>query len=293
MRKRLLITLGLIFGLSVISICSYIQFSHAETIDWNHNPNGVLTGIVVRLPNGTSMLCEVTFGDTPVYVRPYAGSLWGISNWPSFFTDRLVYDTQLDQFKFTGNDLKVVFSNSTIGVTGTFWQATQPVSIASMPSTPVTGTFWQATQPVSIASMPSTPVTNQAFTDATDVNTGTYIKPASGASWAVTGTFWPSDVTLVDSTTMIQDYTLTDSTVTYSVAVPAKCVGYEFCLNEDVTLKWSNVSGGMTAHFYPLKSGKEYSTLPLGNSTLYSGTLYFNCPTQNNVTLCIIFWLKP
>jgi hypothetical protein len=34
-------------------------------------------------------------------------------------------------------------------VTGTFWQTTQPVSIASMPSTPVTGTFWQTTQPVS------------------------------------------------------------------------------------------------------------------------------------------------
>ncbi len=34
-------------------------------------------------------------------------------------------------------------------VTGTFWQATQPVSIATMPTTPVTGTFWQATQPVS------------------------------------------------------------------------------------------------------------------------------------------------
>lgn len=28
---------------------------------------------------------------------------------------------------------------------------TQPVSIAAMPSTPVTGTFWQATQPVSVA----------------------------------------------------------------------------------------------------------------------------------------------
>ena len=28
---------------------------------------------------------------------------------------------------------------------------TQPVSIASMPTTPVTGTFWQATQPVSVA----------------------------------------------------------------------------------------------------------------------------------------------
>lgn len=36
-----------------------------------------------------------------------------------------------------------------VAVTGTFWQATQPISIASMPSTPVTGTFWQATQPVS------------------------------------------------------------------------------------------------------------------------------------------------
>jgi hypothetical protein len=34
-------------------------------------------------------------------------------------------------------------------VTGTFYQATQPVSIATMPSTPVTGTFWQTTQPVS------------------------------------------------------------------------------------------------------------------------------------------------
>jgi hypothetical protein len=36
-----------------------------------------------------------------------------------------------------------------VPVSGTFWQATQPVSIASMPTTPVTGTFWQATQPVS------------------------------------------------------------------------------------------------------------------------------------------------
>lgn len=39
-------------------------------------------------------------------------------------------------------------------VTGTFFQATQPVSIASMPSTPVTGTFWQTTQPISATSLP-------------------------------------------------------------------------------------------------------------------------------------------
>jgi hypothetical protein len=36
-------------------------------------------------------------------------------------------------------------------VSGTFYQATQPVSLASAPTTPVTGTFWQATQPVSLA----------------------------------------------------------------------------------------------------------------------------------------------
>jgi hypothetical protein len=37
-----------------------------------------------------------------------------------------------------------VSPNNTVGVTGTFWQATQPVS----------GTFWQTTQPISAASLP-------------------------------------------------------------------------------------------------------------------------------------------
>jgi hypothetical protein len=47
-----------------------------------------------------------------------------------------------------------------VPVSGTFFQGTQPVSLASVPSHPVTGTFWQATQPVSIASAPVTPVTD-------------------------------------------------------------------------------------------------------------------------------------
>lgn len=56
-------------------------------------------------------------------------------------------------------DGTVAISGS-VPVTGTFWQATQPVSLASVPSHPVTGTFWQATQPVSLASVPSHAVTN-------------------------------------------------------------------------------------------------------------------------------------
>ena len=63
----------------------------------------------------------------------------------------------------------VTVGNASLAVTGTFWQATQPVSIAatvavSGPLTdaqlratavPVSGTFWQATQPVSLASLPA------------------------------------------------------------------------------------------------------------------------------------------
>jgi len=43
-----------------------------------------------------------------------------------------------------------------VAVTGTFWQATQPVSGTFWQATqPVSGTFWQATQPVSLASVPT------------------------------------------------------------------------------------------------------------------------------------------
>lgn len=64
-----------------------------------------------------------------------------------------------------------VSPNNTVPVTGTFWQATQPVSgslsVSNFPATqpvsgtfwqstqPVSGTFWQATQPVSITSLPA------------------------------------------------------------------------------------------------------------------------------------------
>jgi hypothetical protein len=43
----------------------------------------------------------------------------------------------------------VTIDNASVAVTGTFFQATQPVSLASVPTHGVTGTFWQATQPVS------------------------------------------------------------------------------------------------------------------------------------------------
>lgn len=51
----------------------------------------------------------------------------------------------LTQINANGNAIETFFTNSSLAVTGTFWQTTQPVS----------GTFWQATQPVSLLSLPS------------------------------------------------------------------------------------------------------------------------------------------
>lgn len=99
----------------------------------------------------------------------------------------------------------------TVPVTGTFWQATQPVSIAatvavSGPLTdaqlratavPVSGTFYQATQPVSAASLPlpsgaatsaKQPALGTAGVASTDVITVQGI--ASGVAQPVSGTFW-------------------------------------------------------------------------------------------------------
>lgn len=64
-----------------------------------------------------------------------------------------------------GTQRVTIATNDSVPVTGTFWQATQPVSIASMPTTAVTGPLTDtqlraSAVPVSLASVPSHPVTN-------------------------------------------------------------------------------------------------------------------------------------
>jgi hypothetical protein len=92
-------------------------------------------------------------------------------------------------------------------VTGTFWQATQPVSIATMPSTPVTGVFWQTTQPVSgtiaVSNFPVSQAVTGTFWQTTQpvsiatlpaLTAGTavigHVIVDSAPTTAVTGTFW-------------------------------------------------------------------------------------------------------
>jgi hypothetical protein len=83
----------------------------------------------------------------------------------------------------TGN-LRVDGSSVTQPVSGTFWQATQPVSgtVAVSGSVAVTGTFWQATQPVSIASPVTVAQATAANLNATV--TGTVAATQSG-TWTV------------------------------------------------------------------------------------------------------------
>ena len=57
----------------------------------------------------------------------------------------------------------IASNQSAVPVSGTFWQTTQPVSLATAPTTPVTGTFWQTTQPVSLATAPTTPTQPSGF----------------------------------------------------------------------------------------------------------------------------------
>lgn len=81
--------------------------------------------------------------------------------------------------------VNITDAGAPLNVQGTFFQATQPVSLASVPTHGVTGTFWQATQPVSLASAPTTPVTG-TFWQTTQPVSGTFWQ----ATQPVSGTFW-------------------------------------------------------------------------------------------------------
>ncbi len=127
-------------------------------------------------------------------------------------------------------NLKVLVENASLAVTGTFWQATQPISAASLPlptgastaakqpalgvagtpsadvltvqgitsmtplkvdgsgvTQPVSGTFWQATQPVSIASAVTVAQATAASLNATVVGTGTFaVQAAQSGAWNIT-----------------------------------------------------------------------------------------------------------
>lgn len=121
-------------------------------------PSGALTSEVTQ----SSFPWLVAGADGGDVVADQGQSLDGGSNWGVWVANSsLVVQQNAGQDggawnvsvnNFPATQPVSIATMPTTPVTGTFWQATQPVSIATMPTTPVTGTFWQATQPVSLAS---------------------------------------------------------------------------------------------------------------------------------------------
>ena len=85
-------------------------------------------------------------------------------------------------------------SGVTQPVSGTFWQATQPVSIAS--SVPVTGTFFQATQPVSAAALP---LPSGASTETTLVAVEVDTSAIASSTSAINGKFAALSTRVLDN----------------------------------------------------------------------------------------------
>lgn len=93
----------------------------------------------------------------PVTVRLAGGDvLYAVSSQNStifvLMTDINIVDAALTDTELRASSVPI---SGTVAVSD--FPATQPVSIATMPSTPVTGTFWQAVQPVTSASVSLSP----------------------------------------------------------------------------------------------------------------------------------------
>lgn len=120
------------------------------------------------------------------------------------------------------------FWQATQPVSGTFYQATQPVSLAVAPTTPVTGTFFQATQPVSLAVAPTTPVTG-TFYQATQPISAASLPLPTGAATETTlaalntriATGYPLSVTPSTATLKSASFSIT-ATGTIVAAVAGK-----------------------------------------------------------------------
>lgn len=178
-------------------------------------------------------------------------------------------------------------SAPTTPVTGTFWQATQPVSLASAPTTPVTGTFWQATQPVSLASAPTTPVTG-TFWQATQPVSGTFFQAtqpvsiASMPSTPVTGTFWQATQPISNANLDVALSTRLKPADTLTAVTTVGTITNPVAATQSGT--WT-VQPGNTANTTPW-----LVTASLGNATgktnvLKTGTLVTTATTADQVIL--------
>lgn len=143
------------------------NFPATQPVSLSGNVNTTISGVVKK-----TLGTQVVSADTGLVVNAVmhgitTGGGGGYVDVKVNPSGALTVEATLDSATQRGT-MKISNFPATQAVSGTFYQATQPVSIATMPSTPVTGTFWQTTQPVSFTRLKSSTDTLIANLDATD-----------------------------------------------------------------------------------------------------------------------------
>jgi hypothetical protein len=204
------------------------------------------------------------------------------------------------------NPIHTTFTNTTIGVTGSFWQATQPVSIATMPTTPVTGTFWQTTQPVSgtvtiqdggntitvdgtVTANVTFPTTQQVSgTVALDTNTLTALENV-GVTGTVGLNAGTNTIGKVDQASTSNPWVISKNSTVNSSSNPLDVT----FTNTSIGTTFTNTSIGVTQGTTPWQISKDGSANSTSNRIFVdvgTPTVTVNQPvavTDNNTTLSI------
>lgn len=168
---------------------------------------------------------------------------------------------------------------ATQAVTGSFFQATQPVSLAVAPTTPVTGTFWQTTQPISGTVTATGPITDTQIRATPLPVSGTVTANAGTGTMAVSGPLTDTQIratALPVSGTFFQATQPVSGTVTANATLAAettKVIGtvnvaaaQSIAATQSGTWNVTNVSGTVS-----LPTGASTSALQTtGNTSLSS-----------------------
>jgi len=106
----------------------------------------------------------------------------------------------------------------------------------------------------------------------------------------VTGSMTFTEDTLSET---IVDLNLADSSTEYSYTLPSSCKEYEFQCEQNVDVRYSSAAGGTNTNYRTLKAGTTWASWGRVGTNYANKTLYFKCPSQNNVVIQITIWNKP
>lgn len=189
-------------------------------------------------------------------------------------------DVVVKNFPAGGSQVEVTNFPSSQAVTGTFWPATQPVSLSG--SVAVTGTFWQATQPVSgtvaVSNLPASQAVTGTFWQATQPVSGTVAVSNLPATQAVSGTFW--------QTTQPVSGTFWQATQPVSAAsLPLPTGAATETTLAAMNTKVPTVAQKTMANSLPVVIASDQSAVPTSNVVLASCPLFVTATAAVNTAL--------